>query len=466
MNHDEYMSYDAVGLAELIRKGECTAQELTEIAISLSERINPILNALAYTDYDRARERVGTIDPESFFCGVPSFLKDNENVEGLPTRQGSHSMPPTALDHDSPFVKQYLSTGLNYLGKTTLPEFGLTCITESSLCGNTLNPWNLAHTPGGSSGGTAALVAAGVVPMAQGNDGGGSIRIPASCCNLIGLKPSRGRLHHAEGTDKMPINLVCEGVLTRSVRDTATFFSAAEKHLCNPNLPALGLVNSPGTKRLRIAMFTKSPAGDESQADVMAATEQAAKLCENLGHTVEAIETPFDNGRTDDFLRYWGAIPYILSWIGKREFGSEFDSSKFDPWTAGLARHGRKNLWRLPFILRKLKQFCHEYSLLFEKYDILLCPVLTEPPLKVGELAPDLAYETQLSRVMPYCPFTPFQNVAGTPAISLPLGRSQSGLPIGIQFAANMGMENMLLELAYELEEANAWDTTPAIVPV
>jgi amidase len=464
MHADEYTHYDAVGLAEQIRLGNVSAMEVVQAAIDHAEQVNPQINAIAYSDFENARVSAESADLTTLLGGVPTFIKDNENVEGWPTRQGSHSMPKEPVGHTSEFAKQFLSTGLIPLGKSTLPEFGLTCTTESELMGPTRNPRNLDYSTGGSSGGSAALVASGVVPIAHGNDGGGSIRIPASCCNLIGLKSSRGRLHHAEGTEKLPINLVSEGVLTRTVRDTATFLAAAEKHWNNPALPALGLLESATTKRLRIGIFTTIANGDSSHPDVVSAVEHTANLCSHLGHHIEAMQNPYDDTLANDFLVYWGMIPYGLKWFGKREFGRDFDSSHFDPWLKGLMKVGRNNLLRFPWILSRLKRFSALYQKLFDEYDLILTPTLSQPPVPIGQISPDVPFEKQLNYVTAYCGFTPFQNLTGTPAISLPIGRSKEGLPIGVQFAASMGDERMLLELAYELEEAKAWNTAPTIL--
>ncbi len=462
MTRDEYIGHDAVGLAERIRAGELTAPEAVQTAIELAEQINPRINAIVCTDYEAALERAQSADTRTAFGGVPTFIKDNENVTGLPTRQGSHSMPSHPVSKSSDFTRQLLASGLTHLGKSTLPEFGLTCTTESIAMGPTRNPWNLEHSTGGSSGGSAALVAAGVVPVAHGNDGGGSIRIPASCCGLIGIKSSRGRLHSAEGAEKLPIDIISQGILSRSVRDTATFLAEGEKFKRDPALPELGLVEAPGTKRLRIGMFTDSATGEASHPDVVAAVEKAARLCADLGHHVEPMKNPYDERISNDFIVYWGVIPLALKLIGKREFGKDFDKSHFDQWTQGLASIGRRNLLRLPFVLRRLKKYAAQMDTLFGSYDMMLTPVLSEPPLKLGTISPDIPFDVQYDKVEKYCCFTPYQNLSGTPAISLPIGRSESGLPIGVQFAAPMGQDKALLELAYELEQAEAWNSAPA----
>ena len=232
-------------IARLIRVGDIHAREAVEAAIARAEAVNPLLNAIVTPLFDSARRDVERSHAGAF-AGVPTFIKDNDAVAGSPFLFGSRGLPVRPAAKSTPFVEQFLSLGLINLGKTTMPEFGLTGTTEPLLHGPTHNPWNLGFSPGGSSGGAAALVAAGVVPIAHANDGGGSIRIPASCCGLVGLKPSRGRLVDVEGTKLFPVKILHQGMLSRSVRDTAVFFHAAERYHRNPKLPEIGLVTRPG----------------------------------------------------------------------------------------------------------------------------------------------------------------------------------------------------------------------------
>ena len=447
---------DGVELAALIAAGEVKASEAIEAAIARARKVNPALNAIVTETYEQARNQrkePGT----GLLAGVPSFIKDTDHVKGAPTLRGSRAFPNKPSDVSSSFVEQFLSVGLVSLGKSTLPEFGLTASTESLAMGSTRNPWNLDYSAGASSGGSAALVAAGVVPLAHGNDGGGSIRIPASCCGLIGLKPSRSRLADIEGAQKMPINIVCHGVLSRSVRDTAAFYAAAEKHYRSPDLPEIGLVQHPGKKRLRIGLFTDNPYSIQSHPDSVAVTVSAGKLCEEFGHKVETISCPFKAQVLDDFLIYWGMVAFFIHHFGKKLFEADFDREKLEPWTLGLSRFFRNNLLKAPFIIRRLKQFSNHYENVFSNYDILLSPTLAHAPPKIGYLGPEISFETHFERLRQYVGFTPLQNIAGAPAISLPMGFSRQGLPIGAQFAAAYGQEKRLLELAFEIEEARPW---------
>jgi amidase len=447
---------DGVELAALIAAGDIQASEAIEAAIARARKVNPAINAIVTETFERARNQHET--PETgLLAGVPSFIKDTDHVKGVPTLMGSRALPNKPADVSSSFVEQFLSVGLVSLGKSTLPEFGLTATTESLATGSTHNPWNLDYSTGGSSGGSAALVAAGVVPLAHGNDGGGSIRIPAACCGLVGLKPSRSRLADAEGTEKMPINIVCQGVISRSVRDTAAFFAAVEEHYRNPDLPEIGLVQHPGKERLRIGLFTDTPNNTPSHTDSVETTVNAGKLCEDLGHNVERISCPFDMQVMDDFLIYWGLLAFYIYHFGRKLFATEFDKKKLESWTLGLSRFFKKNLLKTPFIIRSLKKFSYQYENIFSDYDILLSPTLSHAPPKIGYLGPEVSFETHFERVRQYAAFTPPQNTAGAPAISLPLGFCRNGLPIGIQFAAAYGQEKRLLELAFELEEARPW---------
>lgn len=449
---------DACELARRIAARETTPEELVAAAIARARDFDPALNAIVHENFGAAlaaARRGG----HGRFGGLPTFIKDTDAVEGTPLRMGTRALPDTPARKSSGFVRQFLSTGLVSLGKSSLPELGLTATSESRDRGPTRNPWDTRHSSGGSSGGSAALVAAGVVPLAHGNDGGGSIRIPASCCGLVGLKTSRKRLVGADGSALFPIDIIVQGVLTRTVRDTAVFLAAAEQVRPAPRMEPVGLVEGPGTTRLRIACFTDSAIGDESHADCRAAVEDAAKACEDLGHRVERIRSPFDAHVVEDFFAYWGFAPFGLRFVGKALFGAGYDHRLLDDWSRGLAAEFQRSLPRVPSILWRLRRFARHYDALFTRYDVLLTPTLAEPPFPLGHIGPDVAFGTAVDRVRRYAAFTPVQNLSGGAAISLPLGRSSTGLPVGVQFAGNRGSERRLLELAFALEEARPWPT-------
>jgi amidase len=342
--------------------------------------------------------------------------------------------------------------GFTVLGTSTMPEFGLTATTEPHLGGPTRNPWNPAHSTGGSSGGAAALVAAGVIPIAHGNDGGGSIRIPAACTGLVGLKPSRGRLVTRQGLEHLPVAISTQGVLTRSVRDTAMFYAEMEK--VHSAMPPIGHVTRPHARRLRIAVVTDAMAGMTVDPEVRDTVDRAAMACAHLGHTVDAIDYPATEQFGRDFLRYWALLAFAIERGGAQLYGAGFDRSRLEPFTLGLSGYARSLLLTMPATIARLRRFEHHYERLLAPYDVLLSPVVSQPAPLIGYLAPDVEFRTQVLRLLRYVPFTSLQNVSGTPAISLPLGRSRDGLPIGVQAAAGFGQEAVLLSLALELEQA------------
>ncbi len=441
---DALGTHDAVSLIAAMRSGSVSPAEVLAAALDRAHAADARLNAVA------AWLPVPTT-ASGPFAGVPSFIKDNEDLAGLPTRQGSRAVPPTPVVRSSAFVDQYARLGFSMLGKSAMPEFGLTATTEPLLGGPTRNPWNPEHSSGGSSGGAAALVAAGVTPIAHANDGGGSIRIPASCCGLVGLKPSRGRLVSRQGLDRLPVAISTQGVLTRTVRDTALFYAEVERLRCA--LPPIGHVTGSRGRRRRIAVLFEGMPGLTVTSQVREAVARAARACEGRGHVVEVIDYPFDEQFGHDFLRYWAFLAFAIEHGGRSLYGPGFDRRLLEPLTLGLSGFFRSVAATLPATVLRLRRFEHAYAQVMARYDVLLSPVLSHPAPPIGHLAADLDFETHLIRLLRYVPFTAIQNVSGAPAISLPLGVSADGLPIGVQAAAAFGREATLLELAYELEE-------------
>jgi amidase len=451
---------DCVALAALIRSGEINSHEVVEAAIKRAQAVNPRLNAISVEDFSNSLASAAKHEVKShasIFSGLPTFIKDNEQVRGLPTRLGSRATSDAFATQSSKFIEEYLALGLINLGKTTMPEFGLTATTESLLHGATRNPWNSDYICGGSSGGAAALVAAGVVPIAHGNDGGGSIRIPAACCGLIGMKPTRDRLTPLQGTETLPINLVQQGVLTRSVRDTAAFFAAAERVYRNPSLPGIGDVTRPGKKRLRIGFFTEYPSHQTVHPENRDVTVKAAQLCASMGHRVEEIPTPIPASMEDDFKFYWEMIAFSMHHFSKATLGYSLDKAQLEPFTRGLSRLFFKRFYKLPYAIRRLKASARTLAATYERYDVVISPVHGHPTPKIGELSSYIDAESSLRKLSDFAPFTQEQNVTGAPAISLPMGSCSNGLPLGVQFAAGFGQDQQLLELALEIEEAVTW---------
>jgi amidase len=448
---------DAVGLVTALRDGRVSRRELVEAAIARTEAADPALNGLAYEAYDRARARADAPRPYGgFFDGVPTFIKDNVAVGDMPTMNGTDAWDPRPASADGDFARAYLATGLSPLGKTRLSEFGFSASAEHPRLGAVRNPWHTAHTAGASSSGSGAFVAAGAVPIAHANDGGGSIRIPASCNGLVGLKPSRGRLPLDRDMRQMPLRIVTNGVVTRSVRDTAAFYREMERVYRNPKLPPVGDVTGPSAQRLRIAVCTQSIAR-EAGPEVAEQTLKTAALLETLGHRVTQIGNPVPERFMDDFLLYWSFLAFALVRGGRRSFGASFDRTRLDNLTLGLERFAGRNLHRLPAAIGRLARTRRITQRLARDYDVVLMPTLADPPPRIGHLDPSADYEQIIGRLIDWVAFTPLQNATGDPAISLPLGTSSDGLPIGMMFASTVGHEARLLELAYELEEAQPW---------
>ena len=449
---------DAVAMVDALRTGQVSSAELVEAAINRAAAVNPILNGLAHDAFDQARARAASgARVGGYFDGVPTFIKDNVDVEGMPTMQGTDAWDPRPHDDHGEFAKFYLATGLIPLGKTQLSEFGFSASAEHPRIGAVRNPWDTDYTAGASSSGSGAFVAAGVVAIAHANDGGGSIRIPAACNGLVGLKPSRGRLPLDKLTRQMPVRIVHDGVLTRSVRDTAAFYREGERIWRNRSLLPIGAVTGPGRDRLRVAVVTRSLNRDSSPA-IRDQALQTAALLEGLGHRVTHLDaSPIPETFAEDFLLYWASMAMALVRTGKRTFGPSFDRERLDNLTLGLDRHATRNLHRLPLAITRLRRLRKVTERLYLDYDVLLMPTLAEETPRIGHLDPTADYQQVMDRLVDWVAFTPLHNATGEPAISLPMGQSDSGMPIGMMFSAPLGHERRLLELAFELEAAKPW---------
>jgi amidase len=446
---------DAVGVVEALAAHRVSIPEVVDAAIARTERVSPILNAVAVECFDRARAEA--VEPRGgWFAGVPTFLKDNVDLAGLPTMQGCDAFDPRPAKRDGDFARMFLATGLVPLGKTQLSEYGFSASAEHARLGAVRSPWSTDHSAGASSAGTAALVAAGAVPLAHGNDGGGSIRIPASVNGLVGLKPTRGRLPQDRILRQMPVRIVSDGVLTRSVRDTAAFLREAERVYRDLRLAPIGDVRRAGRARRTVGVLTE---GIEVRAtpEVEALTRQTADLLESLGHHVEWIDQPMPATYKDDFLLYWSSLASVVTATGRMEHGRSWDAAQLDLFTQGLDHHCRSHVRRLPGATRRLRRTSRLAEELHSRYDVVLTPTVAGPTPEIGWLDPAQGFETVMSRLLDWVAYTPFQNATGTPAVSLPLATSAAGLPQGMMLAAGHGREAMLLELAYELEEARPW---------
>ena len=447
---------DAVGLTEALQAGRVGRSDVIEAAITRVEAVNPALNGLAHQGFEQARASAQDGPAGGFFSGVPTFLKDNVDVAGQPSMHGADAWAPFDAVADGEFTRLYLATGAISLGKTQMSEFGFSASAEHPRLGPVRNPWDTDYTAGASSSGSGAFVAAGVVPIAHANDGGGSIRIPASCNGLVGLKPSRGRFPLDPQFRRMPVGIVANGVLTRSVRDTAAFYREAERIWRNHKLAPVGDVTGPGRQRLRIAVATRS-VRRECSPEVRELTLKSAALLEELGHRVEHIEDlPVPSSFVDDFVLYWGFLAMAQVRGGRRLFGDTFDRTRLDSLTLGLDRHTSRNIHRLPSAIVRLRRLRRRTGQFFATYDAVLTPTVADATPRIGHLAPT-DYHQVIDRLVDWVAFTPLQNVTGEPAISLPLAQSGNGMPMGMMLSADLGQEALLLELAYEIEEARPW---------
>jgi amidase len=484
----DYTRYDGLGLAELVRRKDVSPQELLDAAIERIEAHNPALNAVIRTRYAQAREEAARVDLDAPFAGVPFLVKDLlATLAGEPTASGNRVLGALAMPHDSELVRRFRRAGLVILGRTNTPEFGLTPYTEPESLGPTRNPWSAAHSPGGSSGGSAAAVAARMVPLASGGDGGGSIRIPASCCGLFGLKPSRGTTPTGPDFGELWHGFAIEHVISRSVRDSAAMLDAtagadggapyAAPAKARPYLQEVGA--DPG--RLRIA-FTRQPLfGRRVHADCIAALDAGVRLLQSLGHEVEEATPPVDGEACAlAFVTVLAGetralIEQVSRALGRKPRAADFEAATY---SLGLLGHSFSaaayvdSIATLQLAARKMAPF-------FERHDVLLTPTLGAPPALIGALQPTPveqrlmravnalnagwllkalgAIQPLADKTFDYIPFTPLFNVTGQPAMSVPLHWNAAGLPIGLQFAARLGDDAILLRLAGQLERAQPW---------
>jgi amidase len=435
--------WDAVETAERIRRGEVKPSEVLEAAIARAEAAAP-LGAIVTSSFDRARAAITQL-PAGVFAGVPTFVKDLSQVRGVATTWGSAGSVGFVSQRDDPFVKRFARTGVVVLGKSATPELGLTATTEPLFAPPTRNPRDPSRSAGGSSGGAGALVAAGVVPIAHGSDGGGSIRIPAACCGVIGFKPSRGRLD-MEGSRLLPVNVAVHGVLTRSLRDTIVFHQA---------VAGLEAVAEAPARPLRIGVFSDAP-GVSVDPAVRAAVAATAEQCAALGHEVVELRCPFDGSVMDDFLAYWGFVAWAQLRGARVAMHRGFDRTRIEPWTAGLVRSFTSRRRAALGAIRRLRRFARRYAEVMQRSDILLSPTLSQPAPPLGHLATD-SFEAHFERLRAFAAFTPMANAAGAPAISLPLGATPTGLPIGVHLSARHGDDRTLLELAQTLMKSSSY---------
>lgn len=449
---DALGTLDAVGVAAALRAGEVSRAEVLAAAIERTRRVDPSLDAVQVSCFERAAAAPETA---GVFAGVPAFVKDNTDIAGLPSCHGSAAFTPHPATATGGPGAQFLHAGVVVLGKSTLPEFGLTASTEFVHRAPTRNPWNPEYSAGASSGGSAALVAAGAVPIAHANDGGGSIRIPAAANGLVGLKPTRNRLLDQPGARKLPVHLVAEGVLTRSVRDTAHYLAAVERFGADPKLAPIGLVEGPSGHRRRIGLITADVLGRPVHPDNAAVLASAAAVLDGLGHEIVEMRLDVDPRFIDDFKQYWAVMAAAMTLSFRIGHRGHFDARKLDPFTTGLIGMAKRNPLASAAAAWRLRGGTAAYDRHFTDVDALLTPVLSHPAPRIGELAPGQPFDELFTKLVDYVGFTPLNNIGGGPGIAVPHGLLPAGLPGSVQLAAPRGAERTLLDLAYQLEAAS-----------
>lgn len=468
MNLSEYVEFDGLGLAELVRKGEVSSRELAQCASAMIEEYNPSINAVleVFTDVEDVLSAAPVGAP---FSGVPFLVKDLVlQAKGRANEMGSRLAAGLVAPADSDLMARYREAGLVTLGRTATPEMGYNIATETVLNGDTRNPWDTSRSPGGSSGGSAAAVAAGIVPLAHANDGGGSIRIPAACCGLVGLKPTRGRVPTGPGAAEGLGGFGIELGLTRTVRDTAALLDVVQ----GPGVGDPYVIAGPESsymsclervpRSLKIAVTTESWSGVPVDPEISAAVNAVAHACESMGYAIEEARPELDaeafaQANTD----LWSA--HIAHWVMDicAATGRPADISTLEQATLAVHEHGlslsavdllhAQDFFNL--VSRGFGQF-------FQTYDLLLSPTTAQLAWPIGQHASEggsYSARSWTDHVFTPAPFTAVFNCTGQPAISLPLARSKSGLPIGVQFAASFGREDILLSLAAAFEQSMPW---------
>lgn len=485
---DQFTQFDGLGLAGLVRSRQVSPRELVDATIERIERLNGRLNAVVHPMYDRARHQADGDPGPGLFAGVPFLLKDlGATVAGVPSSHGSHFFDGVVPDHTTETIERLQSSGLIFVAKTNTPELGLRPVTESKRLGAARSPWDVSRTPGGSSGGSAAAVAAGMAPMASASDGGGSIRIPAACCGLFGLKPTRARTPAGPGPGEYWSGLAIEHAITRSVRDSAALLDAvsgaelgAPYEVRPPGRPFLQEMGA-DVGQLRVAFHWEPAFPAEVHRDCIAAVRDVASLLESLGHHVEELAPKHDKDTlAQAYIKVVAAncactIREAEAFVGRRSEPGQWEDSTW--LTAMLGRA----LPASEFLLAQhtLQIEARRLAALYRDFDVILTPTIAGPPVSIGALDPppleafglELVARTNLSavtrvpqairrvaaRTLSWIPFTPVANFTGQPSMNVPLVWNEEGLPIGVMFTARFGDEAVLFRLAAQLEQARPW---------
>lgn len=486
MTYEEYRGHDALSLAHLVSSGEVSPETLLDIALTRANEVNPAINAIIHPMHDEARAAAKNVDRGAPFAGVPYLVKDlGPEVKGVPKRTGSRAYEGYISLDDNAIVRKIRAAGLIIFGKTNTPEFGLTPYTEPLLFGPTRNPWNLEHSPGGSSGGSAAAVAAGIVPMASANDGGGSIRIPASFCGLFGFKPSRGRVSWAPQFGEMWSGAAVEGCVSRSVRDSAAYLDAlsgpepGEPYpFLSAERPFLQETKTPSGV-LRIGFSTQNTVGGPVNEVCKQAVEQAVALLRSEGHLVEEVELPYEpKDLTEAFITIVAAeVAADLRILGQF-LGRSVRPSDVEPQTFALGLLGQSFTGGdCAFAKRHWNTVCRRIGIFHERYDLLLTPTLPCPPIRTGELQSTAAERVATNvvnalrlrsamrftvdqiaqKIYAFLCWTPFANMTGQPSMSVPMLWTGDNLPIGVMLTGRIGDDGLMFRLASQMERAQPW---------
>ncbi|MEE4024938.1 amidase family protein [Gordonia sp. PKS22-38] len=487
MELSEYRRHDATALAGLVASGDVTPAELLELARLRADKVDPALNAIVLRMDEAADSRAA--DPDSLtgpFAGVPFLIKDlAQEYRGYPTSFGSRSLSRHIASDHSVVVQRFLDAGLVIFGKTNTPEFGAKGVTEPEFWGPARNPWNTDHTPGGSSGGSGAAVAAGIVPAAGANDGGGSIRIPAACNGLIGLKPTRGLAPFGPVSGESMFGMAVQGVVSRSVRDAAALYDAivgptdgSVYPTPTPRTPFATQITTPPS-RLRIGFSTSSAINPNPHPEAVAAVARTAQVLDDLGHHVEEVTPPYDDGAlARDFLTIWFAV--LATEVDETRTLTGATDRDFEADTLALAELGRSaGVVAAMTALNKVNDYVLSLSRFHQTHDLFLTPTLATPPLRIGAtttppllqgasrviskvhagnlLARTGILDDLIEQSLGWVPYTQLANLTGRPAISVPMHWTAEGLPLGVQFVGRLGADGDLLALAAQLEQAAPW---------
>jgi amidase len=472
MAFKEYGNYDAMGLADLVRKKQVSAGELLDEAITRTAKVDPQINAVVVKHYDYAERQIDKGLPDGPFTGVPFLLKDLDILQGTRTTFGASIYQDDVADQTGTLAQRFLNSGVTNFGKSSSPEFGLLPTTESRLHGPTRNPWNLAHSSGGSSGGAGAAVAARILPLAHASDGGGSIRIPASASGVFGLKPTRARNPLGPDRGEGWGGFSCGHVVSISVRDSAAMLDAVHGAETSslyvappPQRPfAEEVGRDPG--RLRIAFTDKSPYGDAIDPEIAAAVREIARLLAGLGHHVEERAPVLAADPAVVMATIVSSNTALNVRLAEQRFGRAMTDQDFEILTLASAHNAQKTT-ATDYVAAQTSAFqiARGLATFLETCDVFLCPTLCSPPLRIGELnsmSEDLSHMAPILRR--YMPATSMFNMSGQPAMSMPLAWNAAGLPLGMMFAARFGDEATLFRLAAQLEQQRPWkDKLPPI---